>query len=121
MVGVFVGRSAYYLSRAREEATNGVNVKEALGIVLKRLKSSILYALIPAVLFYYLYDIQRPDSGLTVDDNLFLGGIVLFFIIGGLAIFNGEIRWLLHLFTSRWAVRKPEKAPPLQQQMRKRP
>jgi len=121
MLCVIVGRSAYYLRRAREEATTRLNAKEALGIVLKRLKGSILYALIPAVLFYYLYDIQRPDSGLTVDDNLFLGGIVLLFIIGGLAIFNGEIRWLLHLVTSRWRVRKPEQVPPLQQQMRKRP
>src|SRR5258707_11198723 len=52
MLCVIVGRSAYYLRRAREEATTGLNAKEALGIVLKRLKSSILYALIPAVLFY---------------------------------------------------------------------
>ncbi len=121
MLCVVVGRSAYYLHRAREEATTRLNSKEGLGIVLKRLKGSILYALIPAVLFYYLYDILRPDSPLSIGDYLFLGGIALVFIIGGLFMFNKEIGWLLHLVTSRWRARKPEQAPPLQRQMRKRP
>ena len=121
MLCVVVGRSAYYLRREREEATRRLNVKEALGIVLKRLKGSILYALIPAILCYFLYDILRPDSPLSIVDYSFLGGIVLIFIIGGLFLFNREIRWLLHLVISRRRVRKPEQVSPLQQQMRKRP
>jgi len=121
MLCVIVGRSAYYLHRAREETTTRLNAKEALGIVLKHLKGSILSALIPAVLCYFLYDILRPDSPLLIGDYLFLGGIALVFIIGGLFLFNKEIGWLLHLVTSRLRGRKPEQAPPLQQQMHKRP
>ena len=49
---VVVGRSAYYLHQAMKEATTRLSVKEALGIVLKRLKGSILSALISAILFY---------------------------------------------------------------------
>src|SRR5215472_5375330 len=99
MLCVIVGRSTYYLRRAREEVTRRLNVKEALGVVLKRLKGSILYALIPAILFYYLYDSQMPDSPLSTVDNLFLGGIVLFLVICGLFLFSREIRWLVHLVT----------------------
>jgi hypothetical protein len=121
MLCVVVGRSAYYLRQAREEATRRLNAKEALGIVLRRLKGSILYALIPLILLYYLYDSQMPDSPLSTVDNLFLGGIILFFIICGLFLFNKEVGWLLHRVTSWWRSRKPEQVPPLQQQMRRRP
>jgi predicted Ser/Thr protein kinase len=121
MLCVVVGRSAYYLRRAREEATRRLNAKEALGIVLKRLKGSILYALIPAILFYFLYDILRPDSPLSIDDYLFLGGIALVILIGGLLFFNREIGWLVHRVTSWRRGRKPKQVPPFQQQMRKRP
>jgi len=121
MLCIVVGRSAYYLRRAREEATRRLKAKEVVGIVLKRLKGSILYALIPAILFYYLYDSQMPDSPLSTVDNLFLGGIIIFFIICGLLLFNREIRWLLHPVTSWRRSRKAGQVPPLQQQMRKRP
>jgi succinate dehydrogenase hydrophobic anchor subunit len=121
MLCVVVGRSAYYLRQVREETTTRLNAKEALSIVLKHLKGSILYALIPAALCYFFYDILRPDSPLSIDDFLFLGGIILFFIICGLFLFNKEVGWLLHRVTSRWRSRKPGQAPPLQQQMRKRP
>jgi serine/threonine protein kinase len=49
---VVIGRSAYYLHQAMREATTRLSVKEALGIVLKRLKGSILSALVSAILFY---------------------------------------------------------------------
>ncbi len=49
---IVVGRSAYYLHQAMKEATTRLSVKEALGIVLKRLEGSILSALISAILFY---------------------------------------------------------------------
>ena len=120
MLCVIVGRSTYYIHREREDTTTRPKAQEALNIVLKHLEGSLLYALIPAILFYYLYDIQRPDV-MSITDYLFLGGIVFVFIIGGLLFFNHEIRWLLHLVISRWQVRKPEQVPPLQQQMRKRP
>jgi len=121
MLCVVVGRSAYYLHLAREETARRLNAKEALGIVVKRLRGFILYALIPAALVYYLYDILRPDSPLSIEDFLFLGVIILFFLICGLFLFQREIGWLLHLVTSWRRGRKPEQAPPLQQQIRKRP
>jgi len=120
MLCVVVGRSAYYLHQAREEATARPNAKEALAIVLKRLRGSILFALIPALLLYYLYAILRSGS-LSIVDDFFLGGIVLVFIIGGLALFNREIRGLVQRVPSWRRGRQRQQIPPLQQHIHKRP
>jgi serine/threonine protein kinase len=126
MLCVIVGRSAYYLHRKKEETTSRLSAKEALSTVLKRLKGSILFALIPAMLFYYLYDLQiprssNPPSPVSIADYLFLGGIVLVFILGGLALFKREIMRLVHRVPLWRRGRKQEHGPLLQQQMHKRP
>ncbi len=100
MLGVIVGRSAYYLHRAMEEASGRLHAQEALGIVLKHLKGSILFTLIPAIVFLYLYAILTPGGPLGALDYLFLGGIVLAFIIGGLYFFWWEIWSFLHQVSS---------------------
>ena len=121
MLCVVVGRSAYYLHQERDGATAGLNLKEAASIVLKRLNGSILFALIPAMLFYYLYNILGPDSPPSTLDELFLVVVVLVFITGILCFFNWEIRQLLHRVLSWRRGRKQEQVPPLQQQMHKHP
>ncbi len=99
MLSTVVCRGAYYLRREMEEAATRLNAKEVLGTVLKHLKGSILDALVPAILFYYLYDIQGPEN-LSMGDVLFLGGAVLAYIIFGLSFLSTEISWLLHLVPS---------------------
>jgi len=121
MLSTVVCRSAYYLRQEVEEAARRLNAKEVLGAVLKRLEGSILYALIPAILFFYLYinyNIQRPED-LSIGDALFLGGGVLASIIYGLSFFKREISWLLHFVPSWRRARKHQQVPPLQQQMHK--
>jgi predicted Ser/Thr protein kinase len=120
MLCVVVGRCAYYLHQEREEAAARLSAKEVFAVVSKYLKSSILYALIPAILFLYLYDIQLPDA-LSLGDVLFLGGVLLACIIFVLSFFNRGIGWLLHLVSLRQRAHKHQQVPPLQQQMRKRP
>ena len=121
MLSTVVCRSAYYLRQEVEEAASRLNAKEVLGAVLKRLEGSILYALIPAILFFYLYinyNIQRPED-LSIGDALFLGGGVLASIIYGLSFFKREISWLLHFVPSWRRARKHQQVPPLQQHMHK--
>ena len=118
MLGTVVGRSAHYLRQEMEEAATRLNAKEVLGTVLKHLKGSILYALIPAIIFYYLYDIQGPEN-LSIGDALFLGGAVLAYIIFGLTFLHADISWLLHLVPLWRRARKHQQVPPLQQQMHK--
>ncbi len=120
MLCVVVGRSAYYLRQEWEEAATRLTAKEVLGIVLKRLKGSILYALIPAILFYCLYDSFRPDTEFLAVDYLFLGSAVLACIIYGLFFFKRRIIWLLRLVPSWWQARKHQQVPPLQQHMHER-
>src|SRR5712692_3723080 len=119
MLCVVVGRSAYYLRREMEETATGLSAKAALAIVVKYLQGSILYALIPAVLFYSLYYIQGTEY-LSIHDALFFGGLALACIIYGLSFFNREISWLLHLVPSWRRARKHQQVPPLQQHMHKR-
>ncbi|TMD70275.1 MAG: hypothetical protein E6I91_00305, partial [Chloroflexi bacterium] len=122
MLSAVVCRSAYYLRREVEEAASRLHAKEVLGAVLKRLKGSILYALIPAIFFFYLYinyNIQRPED-LSIGGALFLGGGVLASIIYGLSFFKREISWLLHLVPSWRQAHKHQQVPPLQQHMHKR-
>ena len=64
MLSAIVCRSAYYLRQEVEEAASRLNAKEVLGAVLKRLEGSILYALIPAILFF---GGRRGADGTAVD------------------------------------------------------
>ncbi|GAC1308252.1 MAG: hypothetical protein NVSMB27_45940 [Ktedonobacteraceae bacterium] len=115
MLCVIVGRSAYYLHQEREEAAARLNAKEVLSTVLKHLKGSILYALIPAIFLYFLYYIQAEGSYLSALDALFLGGIFLVCIICVLYFFRSEISWLLHRVSSWRRARKHQQVSPLQQ------
>lgn len=120
MLCVVVGRSVYSLHQAREEAPTALSAKEAFGIVLKRLKSSIYFALIPAIFCYYLYALTA-SSWTSIGDYLVLGGIVLVFILGGLYWFRGEMSELWHRVFSQQRGHPQEQAPPLQQQIHKQP
>ena len=124
MLCTIVGRSAHYLHHEVEETGASLNTKTAFGIVLKRLKGSILYALIPAILFFYIYYIQQQASSSGSDQSaslVFLGGVVLIFITCGLYFLNGEIRWLLHRVAFWMRAGKRKLVPPLQQHIHKRP
>ena len=124
MLCTVAGRSAHYLHQEIEEAGTWLNAKEALAIVLKRLKGSILYALIPAILFFNIYYIQQLASSSGTNQSasiVFLAGVVLTFILGGLYFLKGEISWLLHHVTPWRRASKHEQVPPLQQHMHKRP
>ena len=118
MLCFIVGRSAYYLREEREAAATSLNAKEVLGTVLKHLRGSILLALIPAIFFYALYDIQSPD-GIFVNDALLLSMSAFVSIIFSLYFLNREISWLWHLLTQWRRANKPVQAPPLQQRMHK--
>lgn len=123
MLGTLVGRSAHYLHYEIEETGVGLNTKRALDIVLRRLKGSILYALIPAMLFFYIYYIQQQGSSSGDDQTaslVFLGGVVLTFVICGLYFLKDEILWLVQLVPSFRRASKYKQVPPLQQHMRKR-
>jgi tRNA A-37 threonylcarbamoyl transferase component Bud32 len=130
MLCSLVGRSAHYLHKEMEVSTTRLNAKEAIGIVYEHLKGSILSAFIPAILFYFLYyilyDTQQQGS-FTWDPQsnpasiVFLGSVVLVFIIYGLYFLKGEISWLFHLATSWRRTRKPVQIPPLRQHRHKRP
>jgi serine/threonine protein kinase len=126
MLFVVVCRSTHYLHEEMEEATTRLNLQEALSIVLKRLKGSILFSLIPAALFLWLYAIQMAnfvasgDIGDAIGGYLLFGIAVLAFIISGLGFLEGDISWLLHLIPLRRRTRKQSQkvppVPPLQQQ-----
>ncbi len=115
MLCIVVGRSVYYLHQEMEEAATRLNAKEVLGTVLERLQGSIFYALIPAILYYCLNDILRPDSVFLIGDYLLLGSAVLVCIIYGLYFFKRIISWLLHLVISWSRASKHQQVPPLQQ------
>lgn len=139
MLCTIVGRSAHYLHHEIEETRTRLNAKEVLGIVLKRLKGSILYALIPAILFFCIYYMQQGSSsgdqpisivllwaqGSSIGDQpvsiSLIWAVILVFIICGLYFLKGEIGWLWHCLTSLRRARKHELIPPLQQHIRKRP
>jgi serine/threonine protein kinase len=124
MLCTIVGRSAHYLHKEIEEASTRLNAKKALGIVLRHLEGSIVYALIPAILFFFIYYIQQQDSSSGNDQPVsivLLGGVILTFILGGLYFLNGEITWLLHHVPSWRRARKRKQVPPPQQQMHKHP
>ncbi len=116
MLGVIVGRSAYYVRQESEEATTKLNAKAVSGVVLKHLKGSILFSLIPAIFFYALYDMQSPDA-IAINDVLLIGMVTLVSIVLGLYFLNREISWLWHLITQRRRAHKPAQVPPLQQRM----
>ena len=118
MLCVIVGRSAYYLREEREDAATRLNAKEVLATVLKHLRGSILFALIPAIFFYALYDIQSPD-GILINDALLLSMSTFVSIIFSLYFLNREISWLWHLMTQWRRASKPVQVPPLQQRMHK--
>jgi hypothetical protein len=124
MLCTVVGRSVHYLHQEIEETRTRLHAKQALSVVLKRLKGSILYALIPAILFFNIYYIQQlaNSSGTNQSASIvFLEGAVLTFILGGLYFLKGEISWLLHHVTPWRRASKHEQVPPLQQHMHKRP
>jgi len=114
MLCVIVGRSIYYLRQEMKEATNRLKARERLGIVGKHLKGSILYALIPAILFYCLYDILKLNGEFLLGDYLFLGSAVLACLIYGFSLFKRKIGWLLRLPPSRRQTRKNQPLPPIQ-------
>ena len=118
MLCVIVGLSAYYLRKEREEAVTPLSAKEIPGAVLKHLRGSILFALIPVIFFYSLYDMQNPDT-IWINDALIIGMAIIVSIVFGLYFLRREISWLWHLVTSWRRVKKPVQTPPLQQQMPK--
>jgi serine/threonine protein kinase len=133
MLCTIFGRSAHYLHQEIEEIGIKLNAKEAFGVVMKRLKGSILFALIPAVLLFYLYYIPQdsptggqPASGvLTSGDqpvsSILLWTAMLAFITCGIIFLKGEISWLLRPVTWWRRPSTPEEVPPLQQRVRKLP
>ncbi|MHB8599458.1 MAG: serine/threonine protein kinase [Ktedonobacteraceae bacterium] len=118
---VAVARSVHYIHQDMQEATTKLNVQETFATVLKRLKGSILYSLIPAILFSCLYSLQGSVSvsDTTLSDYLFYlfyGGVVLAWIIYSIFILKEEIKWLLHLMLwRRNDASKQQQIPPLQQ------
>ena len=110
MLCTVVGRSAQYLRREMEEAATRLSAKEVFGTVLKCLKRSIFYALIPAILFYCLYDMLSIQS---IGDAFVVGAIVFICIIFNLAVFNEEISWLLHFVPSWRQAHKHQQVAPL--------
>ena len=126
MLFVIICLSVHYLHQEMEEATTKLNVKEALGTVLKRLNGSILCSLVPALLFFFLYAIQLANFGATGDAgdaivSYFLLGIAfLAYLIYGHFFLKEDISWLLHLILLRRRTRKQPRqvppVPPLQQQ-----
>ena len=121
MLCTIVGRSAHYLHQEMEKTRSRLNAKEALGIVLKYLRGSILYALIPAILFFFIYYMVQQQSPSNNASIALLGGGVLGFIICGLYFLKREISWLLHLVPWWWQASKNKQVPPLQQHMHKQP
>jgi|SRR5579859_4994877 len=115
MLCTVVGRSAHHFRREREGAAARLHAKEVLGTVLKCLKRSILYALIPAILFYFLYDLLSNLSmgELSIGDVFVVGAIVFICIIFNIAVFNEEISWLLHFVPSWLKAHKRKQAAPL--------
>jgi hypothetical protein len=93
-----------------EEAATRLNAKELFGTVLKCLKGSTYYALIPAILFYSLYDMLSIQS---IGDAFVVGAIVFICIIFNLAIFNEEISWLLNFVPSWLKAHKRKQVAPL--------
>ena len=118
MLCIIVGLSAYYLRREREEAISPLSTKETFATVVKHLRGSILFALIPVIFFYSLYDMQNPDS-IFINDAIILVFTTLIGIILSLYFLNREISWLWHLLTQRRRASKPAQVPPLQQRMQK--
>jgi serine/threonine protein kinase len=124
MLFTIVGRSVHYLHHEIDVTSTRLNAKNALAVVLRHLEGSILYALIPAILFFLIYYIQQLGISDGSDQSVslaFLGGVVLVFILGGLYFLKEEISWLLHLGSSRLRVRTRKQVSPLQQHMHKRP
>ena len=123
MLCVFTGRNLYYLLQEKREAATGLNATKILSTVAQRLKSSILFTLIPASLFYFLYAMLSAiqNGGLKIGEVLFLGVAFLVCIVGIFYFFNWDISWLLHPVTTWRQAHKPQQNPPLQQQMHKRP
>jgi hypothetical protein len=122
MLCTIVGRSAHYLHQEIESSSIRLTAKKAFSIVLKHLEGSIIFALIPAILFFFIYYIQQGSSSENDQSAsvVFLSGVVLVFILGGLYFLREEFAWLLHLVSSRLSVRKHKQVPPLQQHLHKR-
>jgi serine/threonine protein kinase len=123
MLCAIVCRSAHYLHKEISEASTRLNAKKLLGIVLRHLEGSIVYALIPAILFFFIYYIQQGSSSENDQSAsvVFLVGVVLVFILGGLYFLKEDITWLLHLVASWRRTSKYEQVPPHQQHIHKRP
>jgi serine/threonine protein kinase len=119
MLFVVVCESVHYVHQEIEEDTTELNARETLGIVLQHLKGSLLHSLIPAIIIYFFYVLQRTSDTAT-GDYLFFGAIALAYIMCGLFFLKGDISWLLHLIALRRQTRKqPQRVPPvppLQQQ-----
>ena len=120
MLGFIVGRSLFYLRQEREEAGTRLSAKDVFAIVLKHLRGSILFALLPVIFFYALFDVQTPNA-IVIDDILLMGMSAFLTLTFSLYFLNQEISWLWHLLTQRQRQpAKPEQTiPPLQQQMPK--
>lgn len=121
MLCVVVGRSAYHLHREKIEAASRLSATEACATVLRRLKSSIFYALIPACLFYFLYAILMTE--MAISEALFLGVVFLVCLVIAFYFFNLDIYWLWRPITVWRQNRKQQRQqnPPLQQQMHRLP
>lgn len=122
MLLVAVARSVHYIHQDMQEATTKLNAQKTFGTVLKRLQGSILYSLIPAILFSCLCSLQGSVSvsGTALSDYLFylfFGGAVLAWIIYSLFFLMEEIKGLLHFipWRRRDGASKHQQMPPLQQ------
>ena len=139
ILGTIVGRSAHYVHKEIEESGIKLNAKEAADVMLKHLKGSILFALIPAILLFYIYYIPhtspsggQPGAGFLSWIQWSISGdqpvsivllwtAILAFITFGLYFLKTEISWLLRPVTWWRRTSKPDEIPPLQQRVRKLP
>ncbi len=122
---VVVGRSVHYLHQEMEESKTRLNAQRALSTIFKSLKGSIIYSLIPAILFDSLHALQisniltTDDIGDAIAGYLLVGGALLAYIIYGFLFLKEDISWLLHLMPRRRTHKQPRQVPPvppLQQQ-----
>jgi Protein kinase domain len=117
MLLVIVGHSLHYIHQDMAVATTRLNAQEVSALVLKRLKDSMLYALIPAVLFSYLYAFRWTASDHLIVYFLCFGSAILAWVIFSLFLLKAEISWLLHHmpWRRRAGASKHQQVPPLQQ------
>ena len=115
---IIVGRTAFGLYQKMKDSSTRPKTQEAVDILWKLLRSSLLYALAAAFLLYCLYDSQQPDSPFLLPELLLLGVALC---AGITWILYRLINWLSRLAASRRHTRRQHvEEPLLQQQVHRR-